>query len=125
MREIKFRIYDKIDKEYIDPSDFQISCDDGELYKSVPVPLSSHLSAGLEYVSQSRYIVEQYTGLKDKNGTKIFKGDKVLIDVEVGVIEYDNKNAMFVVNLDNVCVNFSTHNSKWFEIIGNVHEEVK
>ena len=48
MREIKFRVYDKDLAKYLE---------------------------GCEKICPARYIFEQYTGLKDKNGKKIYEND--------------------------------------------------
>ena len=65
MREIKFRVWDR------------------ELKKMIQVT-NVDLEAGSDYFTSDRYVVMQYTGLKDKNGKEIYEGD-ILHIIEVGM----------------------------------------
>ena len=68
--------------------------------------------------------VGQFTGLTDKNGTKIFEGDIVDIlteNEEIGVVVYDDGG--FQVDADGFCVDF--HSNIYgtdLEVIGNIHD---
>ena len=68
--------------------------------------------------------VGQYTGLKDKNGKRIFEGDIVDIlteNEEIGVVEYEDGG--FLVSADGFCVDFHANiNGTDLEIIGNIHD---
>ena len=68
--------------------------------------------------------VGQYTGLKDKNGKKIFEGDTVWFgeEKERGVVYFDNSCSRFAVRFDTFDAAFDHLYSNELEIIGNVHD---
>ena len=122
MREINFRVWDKGKKEYI--LDYITGCS---------VSLN-------DLFEDERFIFEQYTGIKDKNGVKIYEGD-ILITKDKNS-KYDDKYLVrwkkdgFVcrktydawldrnVLLDKKDINVYFLSLYYIEIIGNIHEEV-
>ena len=91
--------------------------------------------------------VGQFTGLTDKNGVKIFEGDKFSDDDNEGgyfLIEWSNKLSKFCVNLYSYAMNFNEGGGEVFDseislvdeniidvidlkedfIIGNIHDKL-
>lgn len=124
MREIKFRAWDKDNKEWCD--DFCIELSTGRLLCDHGTTL---------YVQE--IILEQYTGLKDSTGKEMYEGDIVewfaRMDMgdnrppKQGTIIWDDVEAQF--NVDKFCDNsqdcpccaFSEGAS--FTVIGHIHKE--
>lgn len=68
MRELKFRVFENAYKRYIKP--YAVLLDGRAIVITGP-------SNDLETLDSERVVIEQYTGLKDKNGKEIYEGDIV------------------------------------------------
>ena len=98
MRTIKFRIFNKKIKSYID------------IYSSaIMIDELNNLNDNL--------IVEQYTGLHDKNGKEIYEGDIVTDGVGKYKIVYDLKLAGY----QPYCI-FRDDPENYCEVLGNIYE---
>ena len=73
---------------------------------------------GNVWVSVDPSTVGQFTGLTDKSCAKIFEGDIVCYEDEIGVIKYDMGDTRFIAKFNGWVGNFADMAGDWFEIIG-------
>ena len=113
-RELKFRVYDKLEERYI-------KCDEG--YQGHYVLSLKGEFYNLQNGSGGKeYIVQQYTGILDKNGVEIYEGDILSYEgihkVGDGVSIVSFENGSFMIDEDFLDKDWAIQHT----VIGNIFE---
>ena len=117
MREIKFRAWDPYNKKWLNPAQFSIRFDTGQIQMNG--------TAGII----GGCVLMQYTGLKDKNGKEIYEGDIVKHNENIFQVKWSDNLLSWCVlrKLNKKEISWRDGDwlvrcSKYIEIIGNIHE---
>ena len=116
----KFRVWDNIEKVYLQGAEWL------EVFWNSNGTMSLEQST-FSIDSETDVIIEQCTGLKDKNGKLCFEHDRLLGNFvwgcESGIVQWSDKYGEWQLHTD--CADHSLGSDiqiKYYEIIGNIHE---
>lgn len=117
----KFRVWDKDYRRH--HKDAELYHETGEFYPDI-----ENCYCFGDFLKQpARFIVEQCTGLKDKNGKLIYEGD--VLEIDIGVrhvyVQWSSNNCRFVLRRFDAKgweISLIQDTASRHTIIGNIHE---
>ena len=128
----KFRLWSIEEKKFICPNILEVWDDSGEL---TPFEYVKTGKLSPMYMPVENYIIQQYTGLNDKNGKEIYEGDIVQYNQNSS---YDNMDFIakwsddklgfiFQSNSGDELLNQTPHLNRFkhLEVVGNIFENKK
>ena len=112
MREIKFRAWDNRFDRYAKPENIRLNISNGDTH--------GKYSGG----NVNDWTIEQYTGLKDKNGFEIYENDIVKnSNGKIREVGYNERRCQFgLYSRELECWITNEIIGESLEIIGNIHE---
>lgn len=125
----KFRVWDKQNEQYVDSADMLYIEPSGEItYGCYDGDIED-----MYYYEQDDVVIEQCTGLKDKNGKLIYDNDLIMIgnklyrvaidDFGCRTVILDNNPFKEVIEWSDIVKIYYFHNRvDEIEVIGNIHE---
>lgn len=117
MRELKFRAWWKDTKRFLDGDEWYMTCSG-----------SKHLHYSCYPYKDDDFVIEQYTGLKDKNGKEIYEGDivrwcggfyEIYFDIVQGWRGIDKRGS---IPNGHTLYQMTINNVDKPNIVGNIHE---
>jgi uncharacterized phage protein (TIGR01671 family) len=128
MKAPKFRVWNRVKKDFFDPGELKVSVDFSRIGGWVK-SLKDYVFVNIESYD---VIIQQYIGLKDKHGKEIYEGDLLEFAYTddkkfVGEVKYSEKFACFVVISENAFETFLdlADHTESFNVIGNIMSAAK
>lgn len=108
MRDIKFRAWDKQFHIWLYNDEYVIKPDSGSVAEI-------DYADGYVVIAADNHdaVIEQYTGINDKNGVEIYDGD---------IIKSVGSNTEVVIYIDGRFEPVCWYDEETYEVIGNIHE---